>query len=133
MTTKTLTIADRMTKTPHSIGTEQSLSIAHEVMRSHDIRHLPVLHGGKLIGILSQRDLHLVESLRDVDANQVRVEEAMTQDVYAVEPKTPLKEVAFEMAARKLGSAVVVEGTKVVGVFTTVDALEALAELLADK
>jgi acetoin utilization protein AcuB len=132
MRSKSLTIADRMTKMPHSIGTEQSLSTAHDVMRSHDIRHLPVLHGGKLIGILSQRDLHLVETFRDVDARQVRVEEAMTQDVYAVPPKTPLKEVAFEMAARKLGSAVVVDGIKVVGVFTTVDALEALAELLGD-
>ncbi len=130
MTTKVLTIADRMTKTPHLIGAEQSLKVAHEVMRKHDIRHLPVLHGGKLIGLLSLRDLHLVETLPNVDPELVRVEEAMTQDVYAVEPKTPLKQVVSEMAARKLGSAVVVEGSKVVGVFTTVDALDLLAERL---
>lgn len=132
MKSKTLTIADRMTKMPHSIGTEQTLSTAHDVMRSHDIRHLPVLHGGKLIGVVSERDLHLVETLHDVDASRVRVEEAMTQDVYAVPPKTPLRQVVFEMASRKLGSAVVVDGTKVVGIFTTIDALESLAELLSD-
>jgi acetoin utilization protein AcuB len=130
MTTKVLTIADRMTKTPHLIGAEQSMRAAHEVMRKFEIRHLPVLHGGKLIGLLSLRDLHLVETLPNVDPELVRVEEAMTQDVYAVEPKTPLKQVVGEMAARKLGSAVVVEGSKVVGVFTTVDALDLLAERL---
>jgi acetoin utilization protein AcuB len=130
MTTKQLTIADRMTKTPHLIGAEQSMKTAHDLMRVHEIRHLPVLHGGKLVGLLSLRDLHLVETLRDVEPETVRVEEAMTQDVYAVEPKTPLKQVLREMVSRKLGSAVVVEGTKVVGVFTTIDALELLAELL---
>jgi acetoin utilization protein AcuB len=128
--TKELTIADRMTKTPHLIGAEQSMKTAHDLMRAHEIRHLPVLHGGKLIGLLSVRDLHLVETLPDVDPETVRVEEAMTQDVYAVEPKTPLKQVVKEMVARKLGSAVVVEGTKVVGVFTTIDALDLLAERL---
>jgi acetoin utilization protein AcuB len=130
MTIKELTIADRMTRTPHLIGAEQSMKSAHDLMRAHEIRHLPVLHGGKLIGLLSIRDLHLVETLPGVDPETVRVEEAMTQDVYAVEPKTPLKQVVKEMAARKLGSAVVVEGTKVVGLFTTIDALDLLAERL---
>jgi acetoin utilization protein AcuB len=130
MKARDLTIADRMTRTPHLIGSEQPLSAAHELMRSNGIRHLPVLHGGKLIGIVSLRDLHLVETFRDVDPQEVRVEEAMTQDVYVVEPKTPLKEVVSEMAERKLGSAVVVEGPKVVGVFTTIDALDTLAGLL---
>jgi len=130
--TRHLTIADRMTKTPHLIGAEQSLKTAHELMRTHQIRHLPVMHGGKLMGVLSLRDLHLVETLHDVDPETLRVEEAMTQDVYAVTPKTPLKEVVSEMAMRKLGSAVVIDGTKVVGVFTTVDALETLSEVLED-
>jgi acetoin utilization protein AcuB len=79
---------------------------------------------------VSDRDLHVIESLRDVDPEEVRVEEAMTQDVYAVTPKTSLKEVVMEMAERKLGSAVVVEGREVVGVFTTVDALNTLAGIL---
>jgi acetoin utilization protein AcuB len=128
-----LTVAERMTRTPHLIGCEQSMTVAHELMRSNGIRHLPVLHAGKLVGLVSQRDLHFVESIRGVDPDEVRVEEAMTQDVYAVPPRTPLKEVVCEMAERKLGSAVVVEGTKVVGVFTTVDALDTLAGLLATE
>jgi acetoin utilization protein AcuB len=133
MKIRELTIADRMTRTPLLIGVEQSLTAAHEVMRSNGIRHLPVLHGGKLVGMVSQRDLHIVESLRDVSPDEVTVEEAMTQDVYAVPPRTPLREVVSEMAERKLGSAVVVEGTRIVGVFTTVDALDTLVGILADS
>ena len=133
MNIRELTIADRMTRTPLLIGVEQSLTAAHEVMRSNGIRHLPVLHGGKLVGMVSQRDLHIVESLRDVSPDEVTVEEAMTQDVYAVPPRTPLREVVSEMAERKLGSAVVVEGSRIVGVFTTVDALDTLVGILADS
>jgi acetoin utilization protein AcuB len=132
MNIRELTIADRMTRTPLLIGVEQSLTAAHEVMRSNGIRHLPVLHGGKLVGVVSQRDLHIVESLRDVSPDEVTVEEAMTQDVYAVPPRTPLREVVSEMAERKLGSAVVVEGTRIVGVFTTVDALDTLVGILSN-
>jgi acetoin utilization protein AcuB len=130
MTATTLTISDCMTKGAHSIGAEQPLSVAHEMMRSHAIRHLPVLRGGNLVGLLSLRDLHLVETLSDVEPTQVRVEEAMSQDVYAVSPEASLKSVVKEMATRKLGSALVVRDHKVVGVFTTVDALEALAKVL---
>lgn len=130
MPAKTVTIADRMTKTPHLVGTEQSLKTAHDLMRTHRVRHLPVLHGGKLIGVVSERDLHLVETLHDVDPARIRVEEAMSQDVYAVTPTTPLREVVQEMADRKLGSAVVIDGTKVIGIFTTVDALETLVGML---
>jgi acetoin utilization protein AcuB len=133
MKSRELTVADRMTRTPQVIGVEQSLTAAHELMRSNGIRHLPVLHGGKLVGVLSQRDLHFVESLRDVNPDEVAVEEAMTQDVYAVPPRTPLREVVNEMAERKLGSAVVVEGQKIVGMFTTVDALDTLAGVLATR
>lgn len=131
MTHRELVIEDRMTKTPHMIGAEQSLKTAHALMRQYHVRHLPVLHGGKLLGMVSDRDLHLVETLHDVDPANVRVEEAMSQDVYTVTPKTPLKAVVQEMATRKLGSAVVIDGTKVVGVFTTIDALETLMGMLS--
>jgi acetoin utilization protein AcuB len=112
MKARELTIAERMTRTPHVIGVEQSLTTAHQLMRTNGIRHLPVLHGGKLVGVVSQRDLHFVESLRDVNPDDVPVEEAMTQDVYTVTPKTLLREVVSEMAERKLGSAVVVDGLR---------------------
>ncbi|MBX7194345.1 MAG: CBS domain-containing protein [Sandaracinaceae bacterium] len=122
-----------MTTAPHSIGTEQTLAHAHEVLRSHHIRHLPVLQGGKLVGMLTQRDLALVETLKDVDPNSVKVEDAMSGEVYTVSPDAPLDEVVQEMAEKKYGSAVVVSNHKVVGIFTTVDVCSALADLLHSR
>jgi len=123
------TIRKYMTRAPHTIGQEQTLDVAHNVMRQHAVRHLPVLEGGKLVGLLSQRDLHLIETLRDVDPATTTVDEAMTTDVYITGPDAALDEVASQMAEHKYGSAVIVERGKVVGMFTTVDALHALALL----
>ena len=125
-------IAELMTPMPVTVGRDQKIAYAADLMRKHGFRHLPVLHGGTLLGMLSDRDVQLVLSLSDVDPEQVTVEEAMTAEAYAVGPKTPLREVVDEMIAHKYGSVVVMEGTKVTGIFTTVDALSGLARALRD-
>ncbi|WP_373048790.1 CBS domain-containing protein [Vulgatibacter sp.] len=119
-----------MTPNPWTVGKDQTLAVAHRLMRQHEIRHLPVLHGGALVGLVSQRDLHLIETLQDVQQDAVPVEDAMSPEVYAVAPGDDVAKVAAEMARRRLGSAVVVEKGKVVGLFTTTDALLLLAEVL---
>jgi len=124
------TVASYMTKSPHSIGVEQPLTRAHAMMQEYGIRHLPVLHGGKLVGMLTERDLHLVEAVTDVDPSRVAVEDAMTSVVYSVAPDAPLDEVVREIGRHKYGSAVILRNSKVVGIFTTVDICRALAELL---
>ena len=124
------TIQKYMTTSPHSIGVDQPLTQAHQFMHKHEIRHLPVLSGGKLVGMLTDRDLHLIEALKDVDPHSVTVEDAMTTSVYSVSPETPLDEVVSTMGTKKYGSAVVMHGDKVVGIFTTVDICKALTELL---
>jgi acetoin utilization protein AcuB len=121
------TVGEFMTPSPHSIGRDQPLSVAHERMRTLNVRHLPVLEHGKLAGVLSQRDALLVETLRDVDPATTPVEEAMSNDVYVVAPDTPLKDVAKSMVEHKYGCAVVMQGSHLVGIFTTIDALRALA------
>lgn len=132
MPTRSMTVAEFMTRSPHSIGAEQSLARAKAVMLNHRIRHLPVLHGGRLVGILTDRDVHLVESLEDIDPVLVTTSDAMSTSVYAVPPDTPLEAVVTQMAEHKYGSAVVMRGHAVVGIFTTVDACRALASLLRD-
>jgi len=111
------------------VGRDQPLETAHAIMRKHAIRHLPVLEGGKLAGLLSQRDLYFVESLGGIDTNTVTVDEAMSQETYSVRADAPVEEVALDMAEHKYGCAVVMDGARVVGVFTTTDALHALATI----
>jgi acetoin utilization protein AcuB len=106
--------------------------MAQEKMRVHDVRHLPVLEGGRLAGVLSQRDAYFIETLAGVDPAKVAVEEAMSVDVYSVSADTRLSEVATTMAEHKYGCAVVTEGSHVVGIFTTVDALRALVACTAN-
>jgi acetoin utilization protein AcuB len=130
MTKPIPTIQKFMTTQPHSIGKEQTMAAAHVMMREYRIRHLPVLTGGKLVGVLSDRDLSLLETLKDVDPKEVLVEDAMTADPYAVEPDAPLDEVVSTMAEHKYGCAVVMQNNKLVGIFTTVDACRAFAEML---
>jgi acetoin utilization protein AcuB len=127
------TIRKYMTTTPHTVGRDQSLSFATKILRDNNIRHLPVLEGGKLVGILSERDVALVAALKDVDPEKVEVGDAMSQQVFTVRPDSPLDEVADEMASHKFGSALVIDNGKVVGVFTTVDAMQALSELLKGR
>ncbi len=130
---KDKTIADYMTPSPHSIGYDQPLAHAHHVMRDHQIRHLPVLNRGHLVGMVSDRDLAFIENLKDVDATKVRVDDAMTPSPYSVSKSARLGDVAKEMAEHRYGSAVVMENDHVVGVFTTVDALRALADACNGK
>jgi acetoin utilization protein AcuB len=80
--------------------------------------------------MLSQRDLHLIETLKDVDPKEVLVEEAMSQDCYTVAPEALLAAVSREMALHKYGSAVILRGAEVLGIFTTTDALRALDTVL---
>jgi acetoin utilization protein AcuB len=124
-------VRDYMTRAPRTIRPRQTLAEAHRLMRRNQIRHLPVLDRGKLVGIVSQRDLALIESLPDVDPGEVPVEDAMIGEVYVVAPGAPLGDVAGEMARRKLGAAVVAVGSRVVGVFTATDACRALSRVMA--
>lgn len=122
------TVADYMTPGPHTIGREQSLVSAKQLMQKSHVRHLPVLHGGKLVGVLSDRELAAIETLPG--SRQMTVEDAMVPDVYVTSEDASLATVAGEMARQRIGSAIVLKDEQVVGVFTAVDALRALAETL---
>lgn len=124
------TIAEHMTPMPHSVGAEQTLIKAIALMREFRVRHLPVLHGGQLVGMLSDRDVVLLEGLSAALDENMRVEEAMMTEPYAVASTCPLGEALSEMADRHLGAAVVMDGPRVVGIYTSTDAVRMLAERL---
>lgn len=123
-------ISKYMTTTPHTIGAEQPLDKAMTMMREYKIRHIPVLDGGRLVGIISDRDLKGVMTLKDVDPAKITVSEALTEDPYQVKSDSYLDVVCAEMADKKYGSALVIDNGKLVGIFTWVDALNAFQELL---
>ena len=127
------TISKYMTTVPRTIDSEATLLAATRLMREGGFRHLPVVQGERLLGVITDRDIRLVESFDNVDAGKTTVGEAMTEAPYAVPPETPLDEVVATMAEHKYGSAVVVQNAKVVGVFTTVDVCRALSELLSTR
>jgi len=122
-----------MSTSPHSIGPDGNLVQAHAMMREHSIRHLPVLDGGVLVGVVSARDVSQIEALVGGNPKQIPVGDAMATNVYATTPDAPLDEVVDEMARRKVGCAVVMDHSHVVGIVTTVDVCTALAELLRGR
>jgi acetoin utilization protein AcuB len=124
------TIRKYMSPAPQTIGREATITQAMELMDELGIRHLPVLEKGKIIGLISDRDVRLIESLEGIDRQKILVDDVMTRDPYFTEPNTPLEEVVSFMADKKFGSALVVEGGKVIGIFTMIDALRVLSELL---
>ncbi len=126
-------ISKYMTTTPHTAANTITLAAASKLMQAHGIRHLPVMSGDKLIGIITERDIKFAESFSIVDPEKVTVFGALTEDLYSVSPETPLDEVVATMAEKKYGSAIVVQNNHVVGVFTTVDACRALSELLTTR
>lgn len=126
-------VSKYMTTQPYTIEKKDSLMSAINMMEEHRIRHLPVVDGGEIVGILSDRDITLVQTLREVDPETTTVEQAASFEPYITKPDALLNDVCDHMAAHRFGSAVVCDGKKLVGIFTWVDALQALSELLNSR
>ena len=96
-------------------------------LRAAQIGALVVSTDGKSInGIVTERDLRLVESVSGTEPEKTLVEDAMTPDPYMVPYDTPLRDVIAAMVEHKYGCAVVMQRGHVAGIFTTIDALRAL-------
>lgn len=123
-------ISRYMTRQPWTIRRDAPLSQAIDIMQQHEIRHLPVLEAGKLVGVITERDIYKLERFRHL-GNHFTVEDAMSDDVYTVSPEQPVDQTVETMAGDKLGSVVVMnrEG-KVEGIFTTMDGMQVLADVL---
>lgn len=121
-----------MTSLPLSIGVDARVHEARELMAEHEIRHLPVTEDGRLVGVISQRDIALVlDPALDVPFHEeLRVGTICSLDAYVVEPDTPLDAVVAEMARRRIGSALVARRGRLLGILTATDACRLLAEAL---
>ena len=127
------TIGDFMTKLPATVDAELQVLDALDRMYVDNVRHLPVVDAeGKLVGLLSSRDIAQLAS-EGSDLEKTLVSDTMSRAPYSCAADTPLNDVAFQMEDKKLGSTVVTENGKPVGIFTTIDALKAVRSLLAGE
>ena len=118
-----------MTREPYSVASTDTLARVRHMMHAHAIRHLPVIDGGKLVGVVSDRDLIAIENMLGVDLAHVEVSRVMSRPLQ-VWGETPLDEVAELMMKRKADCVVVQGGHGVQGIFTSSDAMYALTDLL---
>jgi acetoin utilization protein AcuB len=123
-----------MTPFPHSIDVDAPLEDAHRLMREHRFRHVPVMSGGEIVGVLTDRDIKLVlgPDFGSPDERELRVRDAYVERPCVVPASTPVAKVARVMAQNRIGSAIVTKHGKLVGIFTVTDACRALAEIIGD-
>lgn len=135
--TKTRTVAECMTADPMTVGPNDSLQRVVELLRRRDIRSVPVLQEGRLIGIVTDRDVRQVAPayplFRDEDeirryTENLTVTAAMTADPMTIAPDAPLVDAAKALETYRISSLPVVDGVDLVGVLTVTDLLRAFVE-----
>jgi acetoin utilization protein AcuB len=119
-------VADLMTRNPQTVGPSDSLEVAHEKMQVGRFRQVPVVHEGKLVGVLTDRDMrqHVGQ------LTHTRVDAVMSGHPFSVRPSTPVEEAAHLLVANRVGSLPVLEHGKLVGIIIATDMLQALEAIL---
>lgn len=126
-----LTVEEYTTPCPIVVQVDDNVQHAMDIMKDNDIRHLPVIDKDKVVGVLSERNLKLLELIEN--KQKVRVSQVMQDDPFRVYNSDSLMEVVFAMSEQKIGSAIVLDGdSNLDGIFTTTDALNALVEVLRE-
>ena len=117
-------VASVMTPFPYWIDVDESVRRARALMVEHTIRHLPVMRGGSLIGMLSDRDLKraLDPAIGLPPEDELFVRDVYISDPYVVDSRTALDVVLEHMAAHHIGSALVTSHGRLAGIFTASDA-----------
>ena len=130
-----LLVRDSMTREVVTVGPETTAAEALALCREKGIRHLPVLEGGWLVGMISDRDLRsATPALGDPDRaealERIRVADEMVKEVATVRPEDPIEEAAIEMYERKIGCLPVVDDDDLVGIVTSSDVMRAFVRLV---
>lgn len=124
-------ISDLMTMVPKTIEPHQSVLSALAVMDHGRFHHLPVCSGGRVVGVVSERDLSYLLSLQEVESNKAVIADIMIPEPVVVGEGATLKEALYLMKTQKVGSVIVTDTKqKVLGIFTAQDAIEYLFELI---
>ena len=135
-------VGERMSRPPIIIPPEMSIHDALALFKKERIRRAPVIKGGKLVGIVSDKDLlnaspSPATTLSVWEMNyllsKLTVSEVMTKQVTTVAEDTPIEEAARIMADNKIGGLPVVKGSRVVGIITETDLFKLFIELMGAR
>ena len=122
-----------MTRLPVEMESIENVSNAKRLMELFGIRHVPVMRGSGIFGIVSQRDLLNAEMKAGHNIDDQSIDDICQKDVLAVPPMMPVDEVAQKMLDRRVGSAVVKDGGFVVGIYTSSDAFKTLCQVFGKR
>lgn len=131
-----LTAGDLMTSDPDTVTPTTSIKDAIVLMNRGKERHLPVVQDGKLIGIITDRDIRLAVNSPLIDVKpldrlhfmeDVPVEKCMTANPQTVQVNAPIPQVAGLLARYKFGALPVLDGQTLVGIISVIDLLEFMA------
>jgi len=132
-------VEKRMKRDPVTVSPEGSFRHAMTLIRQRGIRHLPVVEGDRLVGIVTDRDIRQASpspatSLEIHELHylleKVKIREIMTKKVYTVTSNTPIEEAARLMLTHKIGGLPVLDGGKLVGIITETDILAAFVDVM---
>jgi len=126
------TLATTMTPFPYSIDVNASLQDAISMMEQKGFHHLPVTEEGKLVGVLSDRDIKYVASPFSSASleDELFVKDIFSARTYVVDIHTALENVLKVMADKHLGSALVTKNEKLAGILTHNDVFRKFADVL---
>ncbi len=128
-------LSEIMNRTLITVDTHASLRQAQRILDRRNIRHLFVMDGKRLVGIVTDRDLRkaapsskspLTTSAREEFMDELKVVEVMLRKLITASPSTTVREAAKVMIREKIGCLPVVEGKTLVGIVTETDLLEIL-------
>jgi acetoin utilization protein AcuB len=129
-----LRVRDSMTRDVVTLGPEASAAEAWAVCGEHNIRHVPVVEEGRLVGLVSDRDLRDVRGgggERESDTPRwVRLGDMMTRNIVTIHPLDTIEHAAREIYDRKIGCLPVVADGELVGITTSSDMMRTLIELV---
>lgn len=130
MDANTLLVQDYMTANPKTIDSSKSLMVAENVMMYEGYRHLPVIEDGQLVGVVSDRDIKFINFIRGISSRDIIIKDILHRPVYVEAPDTPLEEVLHQMTHNKYGCCIIIQEEKIIGIFTTIDAMRALKDIV---
>jgi acetoin utilization protein AcuB len=130
-----LLVKDSMTREVVVLSPRTTAAEALALCRERRIRHLPVLEEGRLVGIVSDRDLRSAapafgDPERASALEKIRISDVMARDVVSAHPDDPIEEAANRMRERRIGCLPVVKYGEMVGIVTSSDVMEALIYLV---